>query len=240
MPQAIVTCTDLQKDFGDFALGPISIELFEGETVGLMGKNGAGKTTLFQLLTGNLDASSGEIHIDEVRMLPEQFLLKRRIGYLPQHMYLPPWATGYELLNYAAQLHEIQDPDKRLEQLTQQFDCKDFLHIPIAKCSHGMQKRIGLAIACMHKPDFLILDEPFSGLDIFHIQALKLEIQSRQDSGLSTLICTHIAPYAAKLCQRMLVMERGSLTTCDSWDSKNQIERIDWIENFFFQEGSNI
>lgn len=236
MTTAVVTCTNLQKHFKDFKLGPINLQLNAGETVGLMGKNGAGKTTFYQLLSGNLDASEGDIYISDKRMLPEQYTLKRQIGYLPQHMQLPQWATAHELLTYTAQLHELANPDTRVQELSRWFDCDSFLHVPVAKCSHGMQKRIGLAIANIHTPSFLILDEPFSGLDLYHIHALQQTIQDRQSQGLTTLICTHIAPYAAKLCQRILLLDNGELSICNPWPDLNQLERIDWIDRFFFPE----
>jgi ABC-type multidrug transport system ATPase subunit len=167
-------------------------------------------------------------------MMPEKYELKRAIGYLRQNLGLPRWATGRELLNYVASLHALADQTKVVETAMDYWDCRDYQNIPMAACSHGMQKRIGLAVATMHNPALLILDEPFSGLDLFHIRALFREIVRRQDAGLTTILSTHIAPYAAKLCHRALVLSRGQLSELNHWTDADEAARIGLIEHEFF------
>src|SRR5262245_15316231 len=101
--RAVLTTENLTKTFdGGFTLGPVSLRFPAGQTSIVLGKNGAGKSTLFQLLTGNLDASGGQIQLGGERLTPDRPDVKRRIGYLPQNPVLPRWVTGSEVLDYAA------------------------------------------------------------------------------------------------------------------------------------------
>ncbi len=239
MSKPLLAIQAVSKEYQEFILGPVAIELHPGETVALMGKNGAGKTTLFQLITGNLDATVGDILLTDQPMLPDQYLLKRQIGYLPQHLQLPRWATGHELLHYAARLHALPDAAASVKMVAERFDCNSYLRRPMAACSHGMQKRVGLAVATIHDPDLLILDEPFSGLDLFHIRALQDSIIDRSRRGKANILSTHIAPYAAQLCQRLWLLDNGQLSESTNWRSLDSARRVTMIENYFFPKDSS-
>ena len=104
----------------------------------------------------------------------------------------------------------------------------------MAACSHGMQKRIGLGLATIHEPKVLILDEPFSGLDLFHIKALNDTIASRAAAGLITILSTHIAPYTAALCQEVYVVDRGTVAPLIPWSDAAPPARVEIIERSFF------
>jgi ABC-type multidrug transport system ATPase subunit len=214
----------------------LDLTIRAGDIAGILGQNGAGKTTMFQMMTGNLKADQGEITIQSQRMLPDRSEVKKTVGYLPQGLELPKWVTGNELLSYAIRLYELQQPDQQRQDALSYWDCLDFAHKPLAACSHGMQKRIGLALATVHQPQFLILDEPFSGLDLYHIRALQDLIKRRQSEGKATILCTHIAPYAAQLCNRIVLVDEGQLFTLEDWHNAELMERIRLIEEFFFDD----
>ena len=226
---------NLTKSFGEvWKLGPVDLTLAAGEVCALLGKNGAGKTTMFQILTGNMDAGSGEIRLQGNRLTPDVFQLKQKIGYLPQNPVLPRWASGEEILLYAAGLYEISGRQAFVDKLMEYWDCAYYRKKPLAALSHGMQKRVGLALASMHEPDLLILDEPHSGLDLFHIRALDELLVSRQKKQKTTIMSTHLAPYTAKLCDRVLIIESGVVSQLAGWESQNFVERIAAIEAHFF------
>lgn len=233
----LVKCNELSKKYsGGFCFAPASFSLHAGETVAFLGANGAGKSTLFQMLTGNSDPTSGSIYFLEQKLNPESFKLKQKIGYLPQHMQLPKWVTGKEILSYAASLYNIADPEPYILETLKYWDCQGFMNKPLASCSHGMQKRIALALSTFHNPECLILDEPFSGLDIFHTKALENKIIERQNMNKTTIISTHIVHYVAKLCHRVFLVEQGKLGTMDQWDGQSILDKIGLIESFFFKE----
>lgn len=240
LPSLFLEDINMEYKNSGFTLGPINLHLASGHLLGVLGQNGAGKSTLFQIISGNQRPSSGQVLVDKYPMHIDAFDLKRKIGYLPQHLELPRWVTAHELLGYAIRLHQLEPLEDLRNQALEYWDCKGFAHKPLATCSHGMQKRVGLALCMLHKPSIAILDEPFSGLDLFHIRALTQLLETRKKSGLITILSTHIAPYAAKLCDSVLLIEKGQPTTMQGWQQQGLLERIDAIENFFFMDNKTI
>ena len=210
-----------QYDSSSFKLGPINFNLSSDDCVALLGENGAGKTTFFEAITGNMRPTSGKVTLDDEKMDLKRFDLKKSIGYLPQHAELPKWVSGTELLSYANSLYGLNLAQSSIKETLKFWDALDYSNKPIASLSHGMQKRIGLALATIHNPKLLILDEPFSGLDIYHIKALKQLISKRKKDKKATIVCTHIAPYAAELCERAFIIETGKLDEVSNWESSN-------------------
>ncbi|MGE0174295.1 MAG: ABC transporter ATP-binding protein [Oligoflexales bacterium] len=233
-----VQVRNVTKQFSDdgFCLGPVSLEVGPGATIAILGKNGAGKSTFFGLVTGNLDATSGEIFFENQKLVPERFDLKRKLGYLPQKLGFPNWVTATEMLSYSARLHDLEMADEQVAHALQFWDCTDFNDLALGTLSHGMKKRVGLALASMHKPSFLVLDEPFSGLDIIHIRALENLLKERQQNGMTTIISTHILPFVAKLCDNAYFLKRGKMSTIHSWNNLDYLAKERRLEEEFFLE----
>jgi ABC-2 type transport system ATP-binding protein len=235
----MLTLRNCKKVFAHgFTLTTGSFELLAGETVGFLGANGSGKTTLFELLTGNSDATSGEILLGSERLLPDKPLLKRQIGYLPQTMHLPKWVTPREILFYAASLYQLPNARECVQAAIEYWDCVSYSRKPLVTCSFGMQKRVGLALATLHTPQCLVLDEPFSGLDLFHIRALENAIEERQKRGMTTLLSTHILPYVVSACQRVLILTEGRVWEIDDWKASSAEQKMARIEAHFFPKRS--
>lgn len=226
---------ELSKQFSQsgFHLGPLSLALRPGTRLALFGKNGAGKTTLFQLITGHMASDSGTIEVFGQRMSPSSFELKKRIGYLPQHLELPRWVSAYDLITYAMKLYEFDDLESRRRQILELWDASSYANKPLGACSYGMQKRVGLALATLHSPELLILDEPFSGLDLFHIRTLEDLIGARTAEQL-TIVSTHVASHVARLCDRAIVISQGRLEEIEAWNSAAFMERLELMEEQFF------
>lgn len=226
---------DLNKEFpqSGFRLGPLNLELSKGARIALFGKNGAGKTTLFQLLTGHMAADSGVIELFGQRMNVSSFELKKRIGYLPQHLELPRWVSAHDLITYALKLYEFDRLEERRSEILARWDAAYYANKPLGACSYGMQKRVGLALATVHNPELLILDEPFSGLDLFHIRTLE-ELLAERSSDQVTIVSTHVASHVAKLCDRGIVVRDGKLQEIEAWSKASFMERLDLMEDQFF------
>ena len=234
-PLHLLQTTQLSKSFAPrYLLGPVDLGLAAGETIGVIGKNGAGKSTLFQLLTGNLDASSGEVRLDGHKLTPDTPQIKRMIGYLPQDPVLPRWATGREVLGYGARLYELNDIAKRVPAAEAYWDCGSYRQKPLSTLSYGMQKRVALALATIHEPRLLILDEPFSGLDLNHIKALEELLAQRRANGLTTVLSTHVTAFCARLCSRVWSLSDGHLDSVEPWLSLTHPQRERAIEDRFF------
>ncbi|RZA15054.1 MAG: ABC transporter ATP-binding protein, partial [Proteobacteria bacterium] len=215
-----LSLSGLQKGFpsSGFQLGPLNVEMKAGERLALFGKNGAGKTTLFQLITGHMTADSGEIRLFGEKMHPSAFELKKRIGYLPQHLELPRWVSAHDIITYALKLHGFEDLKKRRDEVLALWDSSDYAFKPLGACSYGMQKRVALALATLHNPELLILDEPFSGLDLFHIRTLEDLLSARRSDQL-TIVSTHVASHVAKLCNKAATIREGKFDEISEWSA---------------------
>jgi len=225
---------DIHKTFAaGFQLGPCNLQVNEGETLGVLGKNGAGKSTLFKLMTANLDPDAGEIVFRTQRLTPEAFALKKSLGFLPQNPVFPPWVSGEELLHYAARLYRL-DNQQVVPPALQRWDCEHYKSLPLSLCSHGMQKRVALAVATLHQPPLLVLDEPFSGLDVFHLRTLHNLLVARKQQQLSNVLSTHILPLAAQLCERVVVLKDGNLHQLPDWTQQDSGQRITALERLLF------
>lgn len=231
--------TSISKNFpqSHFQLGPLDLHMEEGDSLALFGKNGAGKSTLFHMITGHLRPDSGRIQVFGETLKMDAFALKRRMGYLPQNLDLPRWVSGFDIITYAMKLHGMNPIATERQKILDYWDCSSFAHKPLAACSYGMQKRIALALASMHKPDLLILDEPFSGLDLYHIRALEELLEQRRGQQL-TIVSTHVAAYAAKLSNKAATMRDGHLKPLLPWTDADFMTRIKLMEDQFFVSGS--
>ena len=226
----MMTLKNISRRFtAGFQLGPCNLQVNNSETLGILGRNGSGKSTLFNLMTANLDPSEGEISFCDQRFRLESFTLKTKIGYLPQNLNFPPWVNGKELLSYAASLYKLHVEDTVTRALAY-WDCTDYQYLPLALCSHGTQKRIGLAVATLHSPVLLFLDEPFSGLDVFHTKALEELLQKRKERGQSNVISTHILPYVAKICDRVIVLQQGEMKDISPWQELPYLQKISALD----------
>jgi ABC-type multidrug transport system ATPase subunit len=235
----MLTAQGLTKSFGDaFTLGPVDLSCARAEVLCVLGKNGSGKSTFFQLLTGNLDATAGQIQVGGERMTVDAATVKRRLGYLPQDPLLPRWATAEELLSYMARLYGFADGKARVGRSLAYWDSESFARKPLATLSYGMQRRVGLALATIHDPETLILDEPHSGLDLFHVRALDDEILRRRKAGRLTIFSTHVAPFAAALADRALVVEAGKVRELAGWQGAASAARTAQIEACFFAKNA--
>lgn len=216
----------------DFTLGPLDFSAAAGETIAILGCNGAGKSTLFQLLTGNLEPARGKVHFKGEHFTVDRYDLKKAIGYLPQNLPFPAWVTGAEILAYQAGLNGISQ--EVVQEHIDLWQMAEYVKSPCAGYSHGMRKRVGLALALMTDPDLLILDEPFSGLDITQTHKLLKIVEGRQCAKQATLVSTHILPYAAKVCGRAVYIAAGTIAEDAAWSELPAIERERRADAFFF------
>jgi ABC-2 type transport system ATP-binding protein len=235
--EASVQCRETVKAWPrGFTLGPVNFQASPGETIAVFGKNGAGKSTFFELLTGSIDRTGGDITVLGHIMSPDAVEVRSRIGYLPQESRLPDWTTADEILSYAARVRGIRDIADTVDQHLKKWDAFSWRHRPLIKTSHGMQRRVGLAVAMIHNPDLLILDEPFNALDIVNARVLESEIKRRGEAGQTTLLSIHSPLLAAHLCARAVLIQNGSLMKIPGWSERDLRGRADLVERYFFGE----
>jgi ABC-type multidrug transport system ATPase subunit len=221
---------DLIKNFDSFTLGPVNFNCAQGKLTTLLGKNGSGKSTFFSLITGSIEPTSGSIYIDREKMNLKAAHLRQKIGYLPQDISLPPWSTIEDLLFYTALVRKHSQPETAVKEALEFWDLTQYKNKIIHDCSYGMSKRAGLGVACIHNPNLLILDEPFSGLDVYHIHALKEILKLRKKNQLTTILSTHILPFAAELSDQIYYIQNGKmeyleLTSLDLKEKERFLEK---------------
>ncbi len=209
---ATLTCSGLRKTYGDLvAVADVGFHVDEGETYGLLGPNGAGKTTTISMLVGLLRADGGTIELDGAPMHPGARDVKARVGYVPQEIALYPDLTGRENLAFFARLHRLEDAAARIDEVLEVTGLRDRADDRVDEYSGGMQRRCNIGVALLHRPRLLVLDEPTVGVDPQSRDAILAAVEDLAGSGVSVLYTTHYMEEAERLCDRVGIIDHGSL-----------------------------
>ncbi len=213
-PLPIVEVLNLKKKYGNIkALKGISFSIGKGEIVGFLGPNGAGKSTTLRILSGLINADSGEAKVCGVDLAEEEGLVKHHIGYLPENNPLPEDLRVIEYLNFRSRLKGLRG--SRLKERT-----KIVLEIcdlerkvserKIGNLSKGFKQRVGIADALLAEPRLVILDEPTIGLDP-HQSAITRKMMERLKGEITFLISSHILSEVEACCDRMIILSHGQI-----------------------------
>lgn len=228
----MIRATNLTKLYGGRrALGPISFEIADGETVGFLGLNGAGKTTALRLLACDLRPSAGTIDVGGVDAIADPHEVRKRIGFLPENPPLYAEMRVEDYLRYAGELRGMSRPDikKRMPDVLDLTDLKEVSGEVISTLSHGYRQRVGVAQAIIHNPKFLILDEPTRGLDPVQIVEMRNLIHDLKQNH-TVLISSHILTEISQTCDRLLVLGKGRVlavgTETELSGRKDDIQQI--------------
>lgn len=209
----MIRATNLSKYYGGKrALASVSFEIADGETVGFLGLNGAGKTTALRILACDLRPSSGSIEIGGVDAVADPHEVRKRIGFLPENPPLYMDMTVADYLRFAAELRGMGrlEITRRLPEVLDVTDLTDVAGDVIGTLSHGYRQRVGVGQAIVHKPKFLILDEPTRGLDPMQIVEMRNLVHDLKQHH-TVLISSHILTEISQTCDRLLVLGKGQL-----------------------------
>jgi len=206
----------LTKRYGEkTAVDDLSLTIAAGEICGFIGHNGAGKTTTLKACLGLIDTDEGEITIDGMSVKENPLECRRITAYLPDNPDLYDFLTGYEYLNFVADVYGVsaEDRKERMAHYGEMLDITDAYSLPISSCSHGMRQKIALISALIHKPKLIIMDEPFVGLDPTAAHRLKSLMKEHCEAGGAIFFSTHVLEVAEKLCHRIALIKGGRLIT---------------------------
>ncbi|MEQ9314304.1 MAG: ATP-binding cassette domain-containing protein [Henriciella sp.] len=201
--------TDVTKRFGFFtAVRNLSLTVPQGSIVGFLGPNGAGKSTSLRMALGVLSPDEGQVNL--FGGAPNIQTLKR-VGFLPEERGLYKKMSPRAIISYFARLKGMSASDsrKRADELLEVMGLQNFGRQRISKLSKGMAQKVQILSALAHQPDFLILDEPFSGLDPVNQQGLEDMIIEEHKRGATILFSTHVMEHAERLCDSIVMMARG-------------------------------
>src|SRR5262245_61200081 len=206
---AALELRNVTKFYGDFkAVDDINFSLLPGTICGFLGPNGAGKTTTIRMILDIIKPTHGSITILNE---PSALRVRHRIGYLPEEKGLYKKMKTWAVIAYFATLKGLDraTAKRRAYELLERFGLKDFANKPTDALSKGMQQKVQVLASTAHDPEFVILDEPFSGLDPVNQQVMEDIIRDMARRNRTVLFSTHVMQHAERLCERILLMARG-------------------------------
>jgi ABC-2 type transport system ATP-binding protein len=219
------------------AVERVSFQIQPGEILGYLGPNGAGKSTTVKMLTGLLEPNSGHIlfHGEDVYRDLKSF--QRRIGYVPEEPHLYPHLSGREYLQLSGRLRGIPrlTLERKMDELLRLIGLWQDRHSPLASYSKGMRQKILLLAALLHDPELLILDEPFSGLDVNASMILRSLLSSLAGRGKMILYSSHVLEVVEKVCNTVLILRKGQVVAHDSVAHLRELMSKSSLEGVFAQ-----
>jgi ABC-2 type transport system ATP-binding protein len=234
---AAIVVQHVDRSFGRTrVLHDVNLEVRSGEIFGLLGPSGSGKTTLVKLIAGIDAPTSGQVYVGGVRMPSREMLGK--IGYMAQSDALYGELTAKENLEFFAALFGMkgQQRKSRIREIMDLVGLSDALNRPVSAYSGGMKRRLSLAIALLHSPGILILDEPTVGIDPLLRKAIWDELHAMRRSGTTILVTTHVMDEAER-CDRLGMIRDGRLLAVGTPEELKATAGVRTLEEAFLSFG---
>ena len=235
---------NLSKSFGDLlALNRADFEVKKGELFGVIGQNGAGKSTLFRCIMNFYSKYDGNITYNGKKFSKVPL---EKIGFLPEERSLDPKRKVEDQIRYFAKLNKMKNiSDEKLKEWFNYFEIDGKLSSKIKELSKGNQQKVQLLCALIYKPEFVILDEPFSGLDPYNIRLLEKIIKDVNKEGTTIMFSSHNMENVESLCQKLIMLKKGNIVLNGSpQEIRNSYERkklvVESSEDLFFLNDENI
>jgi len=209
----VIRVENLTKYYGDVcAIKDVDFTVNDGEILGFLGPNGAGKTTTLRIITTYLTPTAGAVYIDDLNVAEHSAELRARIGYLPELNPLYAEMPVYDLLVFAASVRSITGRrfKEALGHIMEVCGVREVLHRPIGELSKGYRQRVGLAMAMIHDPQILLLDEPTAGLDPNQIAEIRGLIK-KLGKEKTVIISSHILQEVQAVADRMVILNKGQV-----------------------------
>ena len=225
----------LTKQYGEKkAVDDLSLHIKRGEIYGFIGHNGAGKTTTLKSIVGILQFDAGEIRIDGESIEKAPLECKKKIAYIPDNPDLYEFMTGIKYLHFIADVFEVDEKTRqeRIRKYADLFEITSDLAQPIASYSHGMKQKLAIISAWIHKPQLILMDEPFVGLDPKASHLLKGLMREVCDEGGAIFFSTHVLEVAEKLCDKVAIIKNGKLIRSGTME---EVKGDDSLEEVFLE-----
>jgi ABC-2 type transport system ATP-binding protein len=219
--EPLIETRHLVKRYGDkTAVDDVSLQVYGGEIFGFLGPNGAGKTTTIRILVGLLQPTSGQVKVAGHDVQAEPLAAKAANGYVPDEPNLYPKLSGRELLRFVGDLYGLKraQVERRIDELLRLFDLTAAGDDTFDSYSHGMRQKTALAVALVHDPRVLVLDEPTVGLDPKSARLIKDILRQMADRGAAVFLSTHILEIAEHMCDRIGIIDQGRLIAVGTMD----------------------
>lgn len=221
----MIRVQNLTKYYGErLAVDDISFNVEKGEVIGFLGPNAAGKTTTMRIITGFLMPTRGDVWVADYNMMTHSLEGRRFIGYLPEAIPLYTDMTTRAYLEFSAKLkgldkHRIKT---RIEDVVEMCGLEEYIDVILGKLSKGFRQRVGVALAIIHEPEVLILDEPTIGIDPIQVAMTRSLIKELAKEH-TILLSTHILPEASMICERVIIIHEGKIVAEDRIENLSSI-----------------
>jgi ABC-2 type transport system ATP-binding protein len=219
------------------AVDDVSFTARPGEVMGYLGPNGSGKSTTMKMLTGLLELTAGRICFEGQPIHEDLIGYKRRLGYVPEEPYLYNHLSGLEYLTMVAQLRGLpaRKTAPRIDGLLQLLSLHDDRYASISGYSKGMRQKVLIAAALLHNPDLILLDEPFSGLDVGSALVLRQLIQELAARGKVVVFSSHELDTVERVSSRVVILHKGKIVADDSIERLRSLMELSSLEAIFSQ-----
>ena len=220
---------------GIVAVDRVSFVARAGEITGYLGPNGSGKSTTMKMITGLIEMTSGEILFGGAPIQRDPMQYKQRLGYVPEDPHLYSHLSGLEYLTMVGQLRDLPERStaSRIDGLLKAFSLDADRHVPISSYSKGMRQKVLLSAALLHNPDLILLDEPFSGLDVGSALVLRSLIQELAARGKVILFSSHELETVERVCSHIVILHRGKIVADDSIAALRTLMALPTLEEIF-------
>jgi ABC-2 type transport system ATP-binding protein len=228
----------LSKRFtGIVAVDDVSFTARPGEITGYLGPNGSGKSTTMKMITGLIEMTSGEILFNGEPIQRDLIAYKQRMGYVPEEPHLYSHLSGLEYLVMVGQLRGLpaKPTEQRIDGLLRLFGLHSDRNVPISSYSKGMRQKVLLSAALLHNPDLVLLDEPFSGLDVGTSLVLRSLIQELAARGKVVLFSSHELETVERVSSHVVILHRGKVVADDSIERLRTLMSLPTLEDIFSQ-----
>jgi len=208
-----VNIENVSKSFGKLqAVKQLDLQINTGTVFGFLGPNGSGKSTTMKMIMGLLTADSGNLNVFGINVSKDPWAVKKIVGYVPESPRLYSFLTGLEYLDFIADVYglDAQTKKSRIHEYLEAFNLENRENEMISGYSHGMQQKIAVIAALIHKPKLLILDEPLGGLDPKSARIVKDLIHKLAKEGVTTILSTHVLEIADAVCDKIAILYNGT------------------------------
>jgi ABC-2 type transport system ATP-binding protein len=239
----MIEIKNLTKVYGDKkAVDNLSLTMDAGEIYAFIGHNGAGKTTTLKSMTGILQFDEGEILFDGKSIKDAPLECKRMFAYIPDNPDLYDFMTGIQYLNFIADIFEVSQSDRqeRIHKYASAFEIENNLAELISSYSHGMKQKLAVISALVHKPKYMLMDEPFVGLDPKAAHILKEYMREVCNEGGAIFFSTHVLDVAERLCDRVAIIKEGKLIKSGTMEEVKGDESLEEVFLELVDEGADV
>jgi ABC-2 type transport system ATP-binding protein len=217
------------------AVKDVSFIARPGEVTGYLGPNGSGKSTTLKMITGLIEPSAGQILFRGEPIERNRIAHRQRLGYVPEEPHIYPHLTGFEYLEMIGQLRSLSERTlaAKIDSFLHLFSLHADRYVPISSYSKGMRQKVLLIAALLHNPEIILLDEPFSGLDVNSALVLRNLIGNLATRGKVVLFSSHELETVERVSSRIVILHKGHVVANDSIEQLRSLMSLPTLERIF-------